>query len=172
MAKIAKVDQYPNRAMQRVTMSGANTLTFAQVRFGVGLFQGIALVLHKIEYYPTLASIIELSGATDNLMMALTNRDDLTTLDAVTLNIIAKHTAFGLTTGAAASQIREKPYITDFSTLPGGGMIVPANPMFIALDSAGFVAAGVMDVIIYYTMKALSDADYVELIQSIIPMNI
>lgn len=168
-----KVDQYANRAFISITMSAANTLTFEQIRFGVGLFQGIALVLHRIEWHPGVASLQEVVAAADIMKLAVTNRDDLTSIAAQSQNVLVRKVLSIRLVGAIVSMLSDEiPYVSDFSDLPGGGLIIPPNPLFLAMDTAGFAAAGTLEVVMYYTFKALSDADYLELIQSLIPANI
>lgn len=167
MAK--KVDVFPNRAFVSITMSGPNVLTFTPIRFGVGVFQGVALVLHKLAYFPSRDSLSELQANTDRIMMALTNRDDLVAIEASQQNVLANKQAIGV---GAALDVIMMPIEDDFSNLPGGGLIIPANPLFLAMHSEGAVAALSMDFVMYYTFRELSDSDYIELIQSLIPVNI
>jgi hypothetical protein len=167
-----RVDQYANRALETVIMSAANTETFEQVRFGVGIFQGVALVIHRVEYHPTAGTLHEIIANADFFDMALTNRDDLTNLDPTNQNVIV-HKGVHVRVVSAVGVISDHiPLISDFSTLPGGGLIIPANPLYVALDSAGFAAAGTCRFVIYYTFKQLKDADYIELVQGMLPANI
>jgi hypothetical protein len=64
------------------------------------------------------------------------------------------------------------PVLKDFSTLPGGGLIIPTAPLYVAMSSSGLASVGIMDVIMYYTFKQMSDADYIELVQGMLPANI
>jgi hypothetical protein len=166
-------DVYPNRAFESVQMSAANTLTFSQIQFGVGLFQGVAAVIHRVEWYPDKDSIQELLGMSDTVTMALTNRDDLAALDPRNQSVLASMTLIPIIVGAVVSLWNEKvPFVSDFANLPGGGLIVPANPLYAGMVTAGAAAASYMDVIVYLTFKELADADYVELIQTIMPANL
>jgi hypothetical protein len=150
-------------------MSAANTLTFAQLQFAVGVFQGVALILHRVEWFPTLASLRELVAATDSISMAIVTNDNLASLDPTDQDIIVRSDIIGL---AANVETVPLPIINDYTNLPGGGLIVPANPLYLALDTGGAAAASVCRAIIYYTFKSLSDKDYIELMQMMIPGNI
>lgn len=171
-ARTGRVDVYPNRAMFSVLMSAANTLTFQQIRFGMGIFAGTALIISKIEWF-ILAPIAELIAAADSIRIAMTNRDDLAAIDADNMNVLVLKVMNMMSSGTPANAaLFEQPLVSDYSTLPGGGLIVPANPMFIALTSVGLTTAAEVDAIMYYTTKTLADADYIELVQSLIPVNI
>ena len=169
--RIGRQDVYPNRAFVSVTQSAANTLTFSQIRFGAGLFTGTALILSRVEWWPPNAGLDETLDLADLHQFAITNRDDLTTIDETNMNVLA-YAYFGVLEGAAGFTQVHLPIITDFSTLPGGGLIFPANPLFIGYGSAGMTAAYTLNAVMYYTTKDLADADYVELVQSLIPLNI
>lgn len=174
MAKRSTVaDLFPNRAFESVTMSAANALTFSQVQFGVGLFQGIAAIISRIEWFPTAASMAELTTSGDDIECALTNRDDLTSILPTSQNVLAHKGIVSKASGTPATLLTwELPLVSDFSSMGGGGLIVPANPLYIALETLGAAAASVLNAVIYLTFKELSDAEYVELIQTIMPANL
>lgn len=166
-------DQYPNRAFIYLTTSAANTLTFEQVQFGVGLFQGVALVLNRIEWCPDQGSLSELVAAADRFFVALTNRADLASLEPENQNILAYKSLRAMQVGAVVSLNHiELPLVSDFSSMPGGGLIMPANPLYIGLETAGFAAVANVRVVMYFTFKQLADAEYIELIQTIMPSNL
>ena len=165
------VDQFVNRALVQVTTSAADALTFTQMRFGMGIFTGTALVINRIEW--TFLNLDEMAAVTDILHMAITNRDDLAALGPDNMNVLAYKRLQGLAIGTPASwHMADMPYVTDFSQLPGGGLIVPANPLFMAVGTDGFAAAATVQAIMYYLTKELVDADFIELVQSLIPVNI
>ncbi len=168
-ARKTAVDVFVNRAMATITMSAADTLTFEQLRFAVGTFQGVALVIHRIEWTMLVATCRSLVAATDNLDMALVTNDNLTAIDPTDQDVLATMSVVPVATTVAPHY---RPLVSEFSDLPGGGLIVPANPIFLAMDTGGFAAAGAARVVIYYTFKQLADKDYIELVQMMIPGNI
>lgn len=174
MAKVKVADIFANRAFESVTMTAADALTFSQVQFGVGLFQGVAAIIHRIEWFPSAVSLRELvGGSSDSIELALTNRDDLTAIAPTSQNVLAlKELVAGQIGTAASGWIVQLPLVNDFTELGGGGLIVPANPLYIGMETAGAAAASVVDAIIYLTFKELTDAEYVELIQTIMPANL
>jgi hypothetical protein len=171
--KKKSVDLYPNRAFESIVMSAANALTFSQVQFGVGLFQGVAAIIHRIEWFIGTAATQELTTSADYMQLALTNRDDLTSILPVSQNVLAHKSIERLDFGTAAGGvIVEMPLVNDFSNLGGGGLIIPANPLYIGMDSLGLASAATVSALIYLTFKELADAEYVELIKTIMPANL
>ncbi|GAH35671.1 unnamed protein product [marine sediment metagenome] len=163
-------DKYANVAFATVGCTAIDTLSFAQIRFGVGIFQGIALILHRVLYYPTEVATRELVAATDSLRMAITTSNRLTQIYEVSepALIDAVHL---IGVGVNVEPLRV-PIVSDFTSLPGGGRILPANPLFGAINTAGAVAASSMRIQLDFTFVELADKDYIELIQSQLPANV
>lgn len=171
-AKTVK-DIYSNRAFETVTMSAANTLTFEQIQFGVGLFQGTALILNRIEWFPLGATILELVAVADHLEFALTNRDDLANLNPTNQSVLVRKRIQAVMVGAVVSlEHIVTPLVSDLSGLPGGGLILPANPLYIGALTAGYANAAIVRAVLYFQFKQLTDAEYIELLQTIMPANI
>lgn len=169
-ARKGKMDNFSNVAFGTVTMSAANTLTFAAIQMAVGLFQGIAMLLNRIKYYPTAAVLRELVASTDNVDMAITSSNRLSSIqDQSDPAIIDLKRLISV---GVAVEPWTLPIVSDFSSLPGGGKLVSANPMFVAMQGNGMAAAGVLRVQLDFTFITLSDADYLELIQAQFPVNI
>lgn len=169
MAKQKVMDAFANRAFVQVTMSALDTLTFEQIRFGVGLFQGVALHLCRVEFFPDPTSLANMVAAADTMELALTLRDDLADLDPSNQSIIALKKCY---CQGNSTEISELPWTADFSELPEGGLLIPANPLYIAMNSSGFGGAGSCRAIIYYRFKELSDRESIELLQTILPGNV
>lgn len=168
MAK-AKKDLYTNRAHGLVTMSAADTITFQQINFAVGIFQGIALKLIRVLWYPDQASFSRIDADTKYFQLGLTLRDDLTSLSATNLSVVVSKIVYGL---GDSPEIVQGPLVDDFSTLPGGGLLIPANPVYLGMDSNGVGSALVVRAVLYYTFVELTDKESVELLQTILPGNV
>ncbi|KKK87382.1 hypothetical protein LCGC14_2753800 [marine sediment metagenome] len=172
MAKQRK-DIFINRAIQRLTMTGVNVLSFQQLNFAVGVFQGVALVIHRIIYHIGLQAWRETQSDADSFIVALTVSQNINDLNMTNIEIIDRHEYTGVVVGAVVSLLHAKiEVVSDFATLPEGGIIIPANPVFLGMSSAGLTTAGVIDAEIYFTFRELGDADYIELIQSRVQANV
>lgn len=169
MAKSRTLDKYTNRAFATITQSAANTLTFEQLRFAVGIFQGVAVKICAIHYYPDNTTVRECVAATDYLEFGLTLSNKLTQLDPLDQAVLGLRRFTGV---AAAVEIFKNPVVIDFSNFPEGGILVPANPIYMAMQTGGYVAAGLARAQVFFTFVELADSDYLELLQTILPSNI
>lgn len=169
MAK-AMMDKYSNLAYGLVTMSAANTLTYSQIQMGVGLFQGIAMVLHRVRWWPTPAALREMATGGDSMHCAITTSNRLTEITDV--NEPAVIASYGWVGVGANVEPQIRPVFSEFTSLPGGGKLIPANPLWIAMVSQGFVAAGAMRAHLEFSFVELGSDEYLELLQSQYPANI
>lgn len=163
-------DQYANVAYTIVSQTAANSLTFASIQMAVGLFQGIAMILHRIAYTPYVATLREVVAASDSFAMALTSSNRLAAvMDTNDPAIIDCWRVSGI--GVPTSNM-ETPHYTDFTMLPGGGKLIAANPIYGAMHSGGFAAAQGGLIRLEFTFVELNDRDYMELIQAQFPANV
>jgi hypothetical protein len=170
VAPKGKSDLYANVAFGVVTESAINTLTFAQIQMAVGLFQGIAMVIHRILWHLDSATARELVAATDQVDMALVSSNRLASISDVNdPAIIGKYRITGV---GAAIAVMHFPLISDYTMLPGGGKICAANPLWLGLKMAGAAAVGTCRAQLEFTFIELTDRDYLELIQAQFPANV
>ncbi len=172
MAKLKK-DLYVNRAIQRLTQSAPNALTFQQINFAVGVFQGIALVIHQVKYHIGYLAYHELLTNAEAFQFGLTVSSQIGDLNMTHIEVIDRHERIMSLTGVAANATVIDPVaISDFTQLPAGGILIPANPLYIACGSMGLTTAVNVDCEVLFTFKELADADYIELIQSRVQSNL
>lgn len=163
-------DKFANVAFGVVTMSAANTLTFAQINMGMGIFQRTAMLLHRVLFYPTLPSVRELVAASDDLCMAIVTSNRLAAIyDVTDPAIITTRRLCGI---GVATELVDLPIISDFTQLPSGGKLIAGNPIYVAAYTGGAAAASVVRCQLDFTFVELADADYLELVQAQYPANI
>ena len=165
-----KRDQFVNVAHGNVSMSAANAITFNQILFAVGIFQGVAIVIHRMLYYPAAAACKEVIAATDRMTMALTTSNRLVSLlDISDPAVIDMYDVVPIGTPVADWTL---PIVSDMTSLPGGGRIVAPGRLFFGMVTTGAAAASTGRCELQFTFKHLDDKDYIELIQSTMPANI
>jgi hypothetical protein len=170
MAAGAVKDRFANIAYGIVTMSAANTLTFSQILMGISPLQRLAMLVHRIQYNFPSATIREVAAVTDELRVALTTSNRLTDISDVSEPAILDMLRI---TGAGVNvEPWILPILSDLTGLPGGGKLTPGNPLYLAMATSGFAAAGVCRVQIDFTLMELTDADFLELVQAMYPANI
>lgn len=168
----AQKDKFANMATIKILESAATTLTFAKLETGIALFEKIAWLISRLEIVWQNRGSGLLSANDDSITWALTCTNQLTALSVADLienpSVIygqrIRRTDFGT---AATGQFDVDPMIVDFSTLPGGGIIVPPNPLYGAIVGYSIASAALVYLRIYYTNYVLSGADeYWELVES------
>lgn len=157
-------DKYSNVAHIQVTEPTINTLTYRKLETGIALFEKMAWIISRIEYYwmaPALAV------TTDGVEMAITtsNNPAALTPDQVAVIDMSRIVRFDMGT-ASSGMILTLPMIRDFSELPGRGLIVPPNPIYLAVQGIGQPAVVTMDCRIYYTAIQLKGDEFWELVEA------
>lgn len=157
-------DEYANKFYGQVVESAANTLTFEQIQVNMSFRERVGFILHRLEWYPSLASMILLVDAVDEIKMALVASQNISSLgldnpaviDSLTLN---KHVAT-----AVGFELYDRPFIRDFSMLPGGGMLIIPNTLFLAAQGTSLTAASSIECRAFYTPIDLDDTSYADII--------
>lgn len=160
-------DKYVNKAYGEVTESAAGTLSFGEIQTGMAMFEKVAWIIHRIHWFPSAASLLQLTAVSDYLTMALVGSDKMSSLSlrdqAVYDIFVIRPLVYG--TAASAEQM-VIPVIRDMSNLPGQGLIVPPRPLYIACISGGFANPAIVSARIEFTYKELKADEYWELVEA------
>lgn len=167
MAKVNLQDNYEQFMSLGTTMSAANTLTFSQVTVGISIFDYAAFLISRIEYIADSATVLaELLDSADVLYMAVTGSDGIADLEISRPEVYdLAQISLTKTTVAGNGQYVCQPIVHDFTSMAGGGILVPAGNMYFGLLSNGFAGAGSAKARVWYRVKPLEAADYLELAQ-------
>lgn len=159
-------DKFAQLAALQVIQDVANTDKFTNFSFPFSIMDKVGLLIHRVEYQ--VGSLQELVQANDTaevgIAVAKTLADPMDVTDPM---LVDYHVVIIALNGVAASgAYRDAVFIKDFSNLPGGGILVPPNPLYAFIHTAG--AGGVMNVRtrMYFTYTQLADADYWQLVES------
>jgi hypothetical protein len=165
--KKATGDKFANLAYLTVTESGTDTLTFAQLQLASNLMsEKAALIIHRAEF--TITNPAVLNSTTDYTDVALTLSDRVTLLydfSQPELLFYKRIQRIDFGTAAAAS-LYQWPMELDFTQLPGGGLLVPADRLYIGIKSGGSSGANGATMRLFYTVMSLDTTDYWELIDA------
>lgn len=164
-------DTYANLAYLTCTESAANTLTFAKLDVATGALLGekkYAMLIHRAEFFASSPNFwANFNSSGDRTTVALTVSNGIVGLSVAYAEVVTSFIVERLDYGAAASSmIIESPFIKDFSSFPGGGILVPADKLFLAVSSIGAAAAQTVGCRIFYTMKELKTEEYWDLVES------
>lgn len=168
MATKAKGEGFANIAYLKVTETAPNTLTFAQLQLATTLMTNkAALVIHRADFF-IQGGPSNFNGAGDKQMMAVTLTDrltDITDLSQPEILFMIERQRWDFGT-AASGFLNNEPAIMDFSMLPGTGVLVPADRIYIAAQGSGLVNASTVSCRLFYTVKELETADYWDLVEA------
>jgi len=172
MAAKARKDLYANRAAVSVTMDDANTLTFAQLETSISMFEKLAWIIHRIEFHIAYETILLMTASGDLIRVALCGNNQVTSLYPNQNSIYSMGELLRQDSGTAANfQLHDLNFKNgvgekDFSSLPGGGLIVPPQPMYLGMNSIGLASAGICRALIFFSFKALNADEYWELVEA------
>lgn len=164
----AKKDEYSQLAYVSVTESAANTLTFA----GLSVFSNIltpkGIIIHRIEYQISNAVLDLFNASGDTLTYGLAGDDSVSTISLDDAQVYDYNLLQRIDLGAAATgYFRDDVHVNDFSSLPGGGRLVPADRIYAYAQGSGLTGASTIRVRFHFTIKDLSPQQYLELAQSL-----
>jgi len=149
-----------------VTESAANTLTFKKLETGISLFDKVAWVINRLEYYLNPSATI-FNTTDDILLVGLTVANNITSLSLTDPNVLDFVALSRQDIGTAASGMYfMKPYTRDFSGMPGGGLITTPNPIYGAAVGTGLASATTSVIKIFYTVLELKTEEYWELVEA------
>jgi hypothetical protein len=168
MAKSKKMaDKFSNVARVSVTMSAAQTLTFNELNTGIAIFDKAAWIIHRIEYYFGVSTVNEMTADGDYLVVGLSTNNSITSIATTLPQVIDMVRLYRHDFGAAASgSLLVQPLVRSFEDLPGGGLIVPGDKLYLGMDTVGLANAGFCEARIRFSYMQLSQADYWELVES------
>jgi len=162
-----KMDVFSNIMTDTLTLSAANTVTFSEINVGLNIFDKVGLLINRIDYELTSGSTGQMTADGDYLVMCLSQSNSLTSITIDQTEIIDSMKWGRHDFGAAASGQTHLHTITkDFSTLPGGGILIPPKPLYFGGDSDGFASAATLAVRIYFTVEKLTGEQYLELLET------
>lgn len=167
MATKAKADSQANVAAILVTESAANTFTSAKFNFPFSVMDKMALVIQRIEYW--MGGInAGYNGTGDWTIMGLAAAASLVDIEVQSDPLLIDSVKYlRLDYGTAASGfLLQQPFIKDFTTLEGGGILVAPSPLYAVIKGLGEAAATSCWMRMYYTYKEMATDEYWQLVES------
>jgi len=162
-----RTDKFVNMLVKSILTSSANTLTYDEISMGLSLFDKAALLIERLEYHITLASLDQMTADGDAIFGGLSTQDVLTSVGPSSNSTIHSFSLerhdFGTAAGGSFSLA---PLIFDFSQLSGGGLLITPKPFFAFVNSVGLASVATMHIRIFFTIIKMQDADYFELLET------
>lgn len=159
-------DEYDQFLYMQVAQSANNTLTFGQLALGTSLFEYAGLIISRIEYNVAIGHWALILGVDDYIQIALCGSNSIASLALDQAEVYDMLELRASLSGTPASGvIKEVPIIHNFENMNGGGLLVPAQNMYIGVDSASIAADCLGSMRVWFRIKKLAAADYIELVQ-------
>jgi len=164
-------DVYANRFNVHLSETIAGTARFVEVPTYANAFSKEAFVIHKLEYAFSQTDLDSLVANQDGLVACLSTANHMSSIAIGAAfpepGIIDMVQIMANLRGAAATLFLRDAVVThDLSTLPGGGIIVPARPLFVGVQGIGLGAAVTVDVRGWFTKVDLKDQEFIELVDA------
>jgi len=159
-----QTDKFANKFYGTVVESGPTTLTFAEIQTNVDVFSKKAWVLHKLEWYELPADRGLIVNSDDAIRLALTSSNKMSSLSLSDAGVIDLLELNAVPYTAVGVEIYDQPHIRDFSSLPGGGLIIAPRPLYIAIQGVSIAAVATGSVRGYFTAIDLNADEYLELV--------
>jgi hypothetical protein len=162
-----QTDFYANIAFMSVLESAANTLTWKRLQLASSLMsEKAALIIHRADIQLTQHFTV-LNANTAIISCCCSVSDRITDIrDLSQAEILFQTESQRVEASAVGTHIVPQPQTLDFSTLPGAGIIVPADNLYVGIKGTTCGAAGLASIRIYYTVKALKTEEYWDLIEA------
>jgi hypothetical protein len=167
MATKGALDAFPNYAIAQVVESAANTLTFKKIESGISLNEKVAWIIHRIEYYINAWTSAQFNTDADAQTFGISRSNSFTQPSLYEASIVDEVVLQRVDLGTAASGfMTQRPWIRDFTMMPGGGLLVSPIPLYLFAMGTGLVGASTTTAKIYYSNLELSTDEYWQLLQT------
>lgn len=163
---MAGQDIYANQGYVELTPT-LNTLSFQELATFVSVFEKKAFLITCVDYFLGITSVQEFDTESDLCEFGLSRSDKFAAANLGETSVFDYNSLAMVAAGAGvSSHLFKQPIRKDFSTFPGGGIIIPSRPIFLWMASAGWAAAGSIAARIYFLVKDLKAEEYWELVEA------
>lgn len=158
-------DRFANIFTAEVVQTAANTLTFAELQFGITLRDRIAIAIDEVYFYVNTAALALMTTANDRMEFALSVSDQPTSLSDLSDRRILHATNINrIDMGTAASGMLIKMPLKESFAPP---MIVLPNRIYVGIQSAGLASVVTLQMRMHYRTVPISrDDQLIEVLES------
>lgn len=167
MAKAPSAGLFASTAVITTTESAQGTLTFDKLETGTSVYDKIGWIIHRVEWMISVSVLNLLLDQSDSIAWAIAMSNQGTTIPDNDPAVIVRRRLGCADFGTPANTLEEYwPKTDDFSNLPGGGILVLPNPLYLGVISASIASAASVTARIFFSAIEMNDQDYFNLIQS------
>ena len=170
MAPVSIKDRFANRFAMTLTTPAGGALTITEIPTNVNVFSRTAFIIHKLEYILNYASYDQIVAAADQICVGLVSSINVASIldniawvhDPSVIDVM--EVCADLHGAAANMNIRQSPIVHDFGDMPGGGLLVSARPLYMAIQANSIAGAVQCFVRGWYTQIEMKDDEFIELV--------
>lgn len=164
MAKRAE-DRFANLASAVVTLSAADTLTFTELQTGIGLGQGVGILIDMIDYEVSPAMLELMTASGDQVACGWSTSDAVTDVNVnerrvIDYTRISRHDHGTAASGEFVLQPQRKTFIPS--------LVIAAPRLYLFGFSVGLASVGTIRSRIFFRYIDLTDKEYLELAETFI----
>lgn len=165
---MAVKDVYANRFEVHCLEATANSGVYVEVPTYMSAFSKEAFVIHRLEYLFPMATLRLILDDADSIQAFVSTNNSISTVHATNepglLDYVeVSRLAYGT---AASASLHLNPIVHDLSSLPGGGIIVPARPVFGSLKGTSLASPATVRIRGWFTRVELKAEEWLELVDS------
>lgn len=158
-------DKFANIAFVSVVESAINTLTFRKLETAVSVYEKVAWLISRIEYFINI-NTTTFAATGDSVIFGLTTSNTITAINIAQNAVFDYFNLARFDFGTAASgELVTSLRMKDLSTLPGGGLLVPPNPIYLGVQGAAAPAVFTVEARIFFTVVTMKTEDFWELVE-------
>lgn len=158
-------EKYVNQAYLSVTESAPATLTYSKLETGVSIYEKVGWLISRMDYNFSIYDT-DFAVKDDSLEYGIAASDQMATIYLINNAVIDYNVFRRVDYGTAASGFGERqPFTKSFADLPGGGLLIPPNPIYIFAVGNSTPNAITVQARMFYTVVQLKADEFWELVE-------
>ncbi len=158
-------EKFVNQAYLSVVESAANTLTFSKLETGISIYEKVGWLISRLDYHcKVLGANFAAEG--DSITYGISVSDSISSISLSLAAIVDQNEITRMDFGTAGSGLLQvNPRSKTFADLPGGGILVPPNPIYICVKGTALTSAITIYARMFYTVVELKGEEFWELVE-------
>lgn len=160
-------DEYTSQFIISPSEAVAGTLVYEKLETGISVYDKVGWVLSRVEYRLPANVRAMFNGTGDYMIFGLSMSNQNASIadddPAIITKRMIQRTDFGT---AATGSIESNHWIDDYSTLPGGGILILPNPLYGYVQGSGLSSTAAIFCRGFVKAIPMSDQDYFNLVQA------
>lgn len=164
----AKKDMYAQIAYIVNVESAANTLSFQALSVFSNILTPKGLLIERVEHYISPVDYNKILDESDSIVFGLCGDSSMSTVSLADAQVYDYNRIGEADHGTPANaELLFIPVVNDYTTLSGGGRLVPADRIYSFIQGVSLASAVTVETRFHFRMLDLSAQEYLELAQAL-----